>query len=73
MSLQCCYNDMELNELHINVFEDSLSMNEIPDSPQELPDNPPLESPPFQEPGEPMYPDTPEPEPVQTPEPDEGA
>ena len=52
-------------------LEAMLSMDEIPDTPQELPDNPPFESPPFEEPGEPMYPGTIEPEPVQTPEPNE--
>ncbi len=45
-------------------------MHELPDTPQELPDNPPLESPPLKEPYEPMYPGTPEPEPIETPEPD---
>ena len=53
-------------------LEAILSIEEIPDTPQELPDSPPFESPSFDEPLEPMYPGRTEPEPMQTPEPNEG-
>lgn len=38
-----------------------MSPNEIPDEPDELPKDPPVESPPYSEPEEPGLPESPEP------------